>query len=382
MINIATIVGARPQIIKASALNRTIRSIFKDQINEFLIHTGQHYDNNMSGNFFSEFDLPRPDFQLNIKGGTHSQQTGRMMEKVEEVLISEKPDLVLVYGDTNSTLAGSVAASKLKIPVAHVEAGLRSFNKYMPEEINRILTDHVSTMLFCPGKIAVQNLARENIVHHSNFPHTMDQPGIFNTGDIMIDNLVHFTKHLKDDPSILDTLKIKSEGYILCTIHRDFNTDQPDRLYRIIKGLLKIAYEGQLPIIIPIHPRTRTRLFGDGEAFSLLEKDKSNLLKIISPLSYTDIINLQKHASMIITDSGGLQKEAYFFNKPTIVLRPETEWKEIVANGCSSLTDASDELMVDAFHKFTSSPPLRFPEVYGKGDASEKICRLLIEELS
>jgi UDP-GlcNAc3NAcA epimerase len=380
MVRIATIVGARPQIIKASALSRKIQHAWSDRISEILIHTGQHYDNNMSGNFFGELGLPKPKYELNVKGTTHSEQTGRMMERLERVLLAEKPDLVIVFGDTNTTIAGSLAASKLKIPIGHVEAGLRSFNKSMPEEINRVLTDHVSSLLFCPGEIARKNLIREGISDVDDRPHTPDNPGVFLTGDIMIDNLVLFSQGMEKSPSILETLNIKPDKFILSTIHRDFNTDQPERLSAIIKGLLKIAYSGQYPVVLPIHPRTRTRLFGDGPAFSLLEKDKSNLLKIISPLSYRDIIDLQKNSLLIVTDSGGLQKEAYYYKKPTIVLRPETEWKEIVSNGCSALADADDNLMVNAFHDFLSDPPSEFPAVYGQGDTADKICRIITGE--
>jgi UDP-GlcNAc3NAcA epimerase len=382
MLKVATIIGARPQIIKASALSRVIKESFSDRIREVLVHTGQHYDDNMSGNFFDELGLDPPKYNLDIRGKNHAEQTGRMTEKLGELLELERPDMAIVYGDTNSTLAGALAAAKEGVPVVHIEAGLRSFNRTMPEEINRVLTDHISSLLFCPGENAVRNLEKEGRIHRDIKKHSINEPGIFISGDIMLDNLLYFSMGLPEDPSLFKTLDITAGNFALCTIHRDFNADNPERLESIIVGLLEIAYSNDLPVILPIHPRTRSRLFGSSKAFSALEKDDKNLLRIISPLGYTEILHLEKNARVVLTDSGGLQKEAYYFNRPVVVLRPESEWTELVENGFAILADADEIKIVDAFNELSRNTPGEFPPFYGTGHAAASICEHLMNEES
>jgi UDP-GlcNAc3NAcA epimerase len=380
MVRIVTIIGARPQIIKASALSRAIRNQFSEQIREILVHTGQHYDQNMSGNFFEELQLPLPDHHLEIKEVSHGRQTGRMIEKIEAVLVEEKPDYVVVYGDTNTTLAGALAASKSGIPIVHIEAGLRSFNKDMPEEINRILTDQVSSILCCPGKSARKNLYREGFTENSGMPHSLNNPGIYVSGDIMIDNINRLQEAGFENPSIFETLEVAKGSYLLCTIHRDFNADNPERLGNIVQALVDLAYEENLPVVLPIHPRTRNRLFSDGKTFTFLEKDTKGMIRIVAPLPYKDILTLERHAGMIVTDSGGIQREAFHFRVPCMVLRPETEWTEIVEQGWASLVDADPAKIRAAYSNFREKPPGYFKAVYGHGDAAGYICNLLVSD--
>ncbi|AFQ46144.1 non-hydrolyzing UDP-N-acetylglucosamine 2-epimerase [Desulfosporosinus meridiei] len=351
---IATVVGARPQFIKAASVSRVLRNDHQ----EILIHTGQHYDTNMSDIFFDELHIPRPDFHLGIGSGRHGAQTGAILEKVEEVLIRETPDALLVYGDTNSTLAGALAASKLHIPVIHIEAGLRSFNRRMPEEINRVLTDHLSSCLSCPTETAVKNLKAEGITE-----------GVSQDGDVMYDAFLYNLELAKERSTILQTLNLDPKSYILCTIHRAENTDDPARLTQILKALAKIS----TPVVLPLHPRTR-KIVQELGLSSLLEK-----VKVLEPVGYLDMITLEAQSQKLLTDSGGVQKEAYFAAVPCITMRDETEWVETVDVGWNRLTGADEEKILEAVEKF--SPPADRPGIFGDGQAAEHIVATLSKGL-
>lgn len=377
-INIVTIIGARPQIIKAAALSRAIRTGFHDQIEEIIVHTGQHYDENMSEVFFNEMEIPRPSYNLNVGSASHGAQTAKMIVGIEEILLKEKPDYIVLYGDTNSTLAGAVAASKLHVPIAHIEAGLRSFNKSMPEEINRILCDHCSTLLFSPTKTGFDNLVNEGFNEHAVSPHSNDNPKIYHCGDVMYDNSLYFSKIAESKSNILSDNQLISNSFILSTIHRDNNTDQPKRLNSIFRALVEIASLSKQQIVLPIHPRTAKMLpqILDAQLFDTVQS--SNEIIFIPPASFLDMIVLEKNASMVITDSGGVQKEAYFFEKPCIILRSETEWREIVDVGAAILVNADNEKIVEAWKSFQYMDSINFIPIFGDGKASEFICGELV----
>jgi UDP-GlcNAc3NAcA epimerase len=364
---IITVVGARPQFIKASAVSRAIQ-LFNDsysrQIDEVLLHTGQHYDDRMSAIFFEQLEIPKPKYNLGIVEKTHGAMTGKMLEQIETVLLTESPDILLVYGDTNSTLAAALAASKQHIPVAHVEAGLRSFNKEMPEEINRIVTDHVSTFLFCPTSTAVKNLANENVIEH-----------VHNIGDVMYDVTLTYCQKAEKQCQ-LSQWDVKEREYVLCTIHRAENTDHKVRLENVFLALSEIARD--IPVILPLHPRTH-KMLREFDLDSLLEN-----LRIIEPVSYLEMTRLEMSAKAIITDSGGIQKEAYFHQVPCLTLRDETEWIETVEMGCNFLCGADKDLIlkewkriVDGDNPFSKLDNETRP--YGNGSASNLIVRLLTE---
>ncbi|HHW02479.1 MAG TPA: UDP-N-acetylglucosamine 2-epimerase (non-hydrolyzing) [Thermoanaerobacterales bacterium] len=342
---IATIVGARPQFIKAAPVSRVLRKYH----NEILIHTGQHYDKNMSDIFFDELDIPRPDYNLNVGSGPHGKQTGEMLIKIEEVLVREKPDAVIVYGDTNSTLAGALAASKLLISVIHVEAGLRSYNKKMPEEQNRVLTDHISSILFCPTKTAVENLMKEGITNN-----------VFNVGDVMYDAILFNLDIAERKSNILSQLQLKKNEYILATVHRAENTDTYENLYNIIHSF----NDSQELIVFLVHPRTRKAMQDYGIKLS-------NNVKVIDPVGYLDMIILEKYANKIVTDSGGIQKEAFILGVPCITLRHETEWVETVKDKWNILVGTDKEKIIEAIKCFW--PSNMRGNYFGEGKAGEKI---------
>ncbi len=374
MIKIVTIIGARPQIIKAAALSRAIKNNFSDKIKEVIVHTGQHYDENMSQVFFDELGIPTPDYNLGVGSGAHGVQTAKMIEGIEEILLKEKPDYLVVYGDTNSTLAGAIAASKIHIPIVHIEAGLRSFNKAMPEEINRICCDHCSTMLFSPTTTGYKNLINEGFNPNNKKPFTIDNPGIYHCGDVMYDNSLYFAKSTVY--SLQSTDIIAKKNFILCTIHRNNNTDEPERLKSIVKALIKISVEKE--IVIPLHPRTKKLLDVnlDSETYNTFINNSN--IHIIEPVSFLEMISLEKNAGLVITDSGGVQKEAYFFKKPCIIMRSETEWKEIVEVGAAIIVDADEDRILEAYHHFKENNIEEFPEIFGDGKAAEFICKELI----
>ncbi len=382
MKKIMTVIGARPQIIKAAALSRTIRETFSSELNEIILHTGQHYDTAMSQIFFDQLGVPEPDINLNTGSGSHGKQTALMLDGIERQLAIHNPNGLLVYGDTNSTLAGALAAAKIHIPVVHVEAGIRSFNKRMPEEINRIGCDHMSTLLFSPTITGVANLKNENFDISSNDSYSVDRPGVFHCGDVMYDNSLYFSGVSDEKSTIISELGIEGKAFILSTIHRPSNTDHPERLKNLLNALLKIGEENQTEIILPLHPRTKTKLeefFSGSEFMSLLENSK--FFRFIPPCGFLDIIALEKNCSMIITDSGGVQKEAFFFQKPCLILRPQTEWVEIVEAGCAILVDADPQKIAEGYAYFQQKTDLDFPSIFGDGKAAHFICEQMIKHL-
>ncbi|KDE55911.1 non-hydrolyzing UDP-N-acetylglucosamine 2-epimerase [Methanoculleus sp. MH98A] len=348
---IVSIVGARPQFIKCAPVSRELRK----EHEEILVHTGQHYDHGMSEVFFEELAIPKPDYNLGIGSGTHGRQTGAMLGAIEDVLEKEKPDVVLVYGDTNSTLAGALAAAKLHMPVAHVEAGLRSFDRRMPEEVNRVLTDHASDLLFCPTETAVANLAAEGVTE-----------GVFLVGDVMLDAMNYNRGIAEERSRILEDVGVRPGEYLVVTVHRPSNTDDRENMAAILGAL----EETDRPVVFPVHPRTRKCLVGYG----LLTKMPENV-RVVDPLGYLDMIRLMAHAEKILTDSGGVQKEAYMLGVPCITLRENTEWVETVEAGWNVLVGAGREKIVDAIRHF--SPGSRQKETFGNGNASVLIGKIL-----
>jgi len=379
MIQLINVIGARPQIIKAAAIHRAIANHFREQINEVIVHTGQHYDHNMSRVFFEELGIPKEDVNLEVGSLSHAKQTANIMTRMEDLLLERKPDAVVVYGDTNSTLAASLAAAKIHIPVVHIEAGLRSFNKKMPEEINRVVCDQVSTLLFAPTKTAVDNLLREGFDPDSRKPYTIDRPGIFLSGDVMFDNTLYFGSLAEQYQSKLDAFGLRKGEYALVTIHRDNNTDDPERLSGIFEGILEFSEAAQLKCLIPLHPRTSRILNSTLNEGLLKNLRNSKWITIAEPLSFLEMSLFEKYSRIILTDSGGVQKEAFFHRKPCVILRSETEWVEIVASGTAALADADRRKIVELTLKFLKNPPQEFPAFFGKGDSAEVICRKIID---
>ena len=355
---ILTIVGARPQFIKAAVLSRVISN--QKGVNEVIIHTGQHFDKNMSEIFFEEMDIPKPHYNLNINSLSHGAMTGRMLEKIEDLIIKEAPDVVVVYGDTNSTIAGALAAKKLHVKVAHVEAGLRSYNTEMPEEINRILTDRISDYLFCPTIASINNLKNEGFDNLNN--------QFYNVGDVMLDAALFYGKKSVEKSSIINRLNLKK--FALCTIHRAENADNPEKLTGIFEALNKLNNE--LPVLLPLHPRTQEK------AEKLKIKPS---FTIIEPVGYFDIIEILKHCNIVLTDSGGLQKEAFFFGKPCITLREETEWIELTAHSFNKLAGANPARIINAYKEFLCLDIDFNIQLYGDGKAGEKIINTLLSEI-
>lgn len=352
---IISVVGARPQFIKAAAVSREIAKL--SGMTELLVHTGQHFDDNMSDVFFREMEIPTPAYHLDIHSLSHGAMTGQMLVKLEEVFQREKPSLVMVYGDTNSTLAGALAASKLQIPVVHVEAGLRSFRMSMPEEINRLLTDRISTLLFCPTDAAVANLKAEGIERSG--------AKIVQCGDVMYDAVLYYRRTAQERSTILDC--IKSERFALCTVHRAENTDDVKNLKAIFAALEKINAE--LPVILPIHPRTRKLV----DSVGLTPK-----ITLLEPVSYFDMLQLLQQCEIVLTDSGGLQKEAYFFGKPCVTLRDETEWVELVEAGANRIAGAKTDSIIKAYSEMRGAKVSVDARLYGNGCAA----KLIADELS
>jgi UDP-GlcNAc3NAcA epimerase len=382
-LKILSVVGARPQIIKASAISRAVRRAYSDRIKEVIIHTGQHYDKDMSEVFFDELEIHKPDFNLGVGSGSHGKQTASMISGIEQILLSQNPDCVIIYGDTNSTLAGAIAASKIHFPLIHIEAGLRSFNKRMPEEINRIMSDHASTLLFAPTNTAFGNLMKEGFRPENSPPFTIDNPKIYLTGDIMYDNALYFAGlALNKKPEFLHQLGLQKGEFVLVTIHRDMNTDNLDRLHRIINTLISLAESHSIKMVLPLHPRT-TKIFlnNSPELYNELITNKN--IVVIPPVSYLEMILLEKNSSLVITDSGGVQKESHFFSKPCLVLRKETEWTELVKNGTAALVDADPDKIIFSFNEFINAgSKLQYPGFYGDGKAAEFILEEIIRLFS
>lgn len=362
MIDIVTVLGARPQFIKASVVSNAITRT--PDFSEVLVHTGQHFDANMSDVFFEELGMTKPDYFLDIHGGTHGAMTGRMLEAVEQVLLKERPDIVLVYGDTNSTLAGALAAAKLHIPVAHVEAGLRSFNMKMPEEINRILTDRISHWLFTPTQAATDNLLREGVA-----PEQIHQ-----VGDVMYDVALHQGARVRAGTGLMARLGLNEKGYVLATIHRAENTDHPERLGAIVEGLKATAQ--RFPVVWPLHPRTRSVLDQMGMLAALSQR-----VKLIDPVGYLDMVQLEKYSALIVTDSGGVQKEAFFHQVPCVTLRDETEWVELVEAGWNRLVPPADTVALQEVVTMALNSPGLDIQPYGAGNAAVRILEHITRDL-
>lgn len=358
MIKIVTVVGARPQFIKAAAISRAINNKFSDQVSEVLIHTGQHYDENMSKVFFDELGIPQPKYNLEISGGLHGAMTGRMLEALEKVLLDEKPDWVLIYGDTNSTLAAAIAAAKLHIRVAHVEAGLRSFNMRMPEEINRIVADRLSTLLLCPTAESVVNLGEEGLTK-----------GVHLVGDVMQDVSLYFAQIASHRMDALVKYGLVPQKYVLATCHRAENTDDPEKLAGIVRGLAGIAKSRA--VVLPMHPRTKAKICEYGLT------DALGGVLVIEPVSYLEMVVLEKNAEVIVTDSGGVQKEAFFYRVPCVTTREETEWVETVSAGWNTLVDSDTNSIIDAVEQHAQRLK-RDINPYGNGDAAERILDVLL----
>jgi len=350
---ICTIVGARPQFVKAAPVSRVLATSFR----EVLVHTGQHYDYGMSDVFFQEMEMRPPDFHLGAGGGTHAEQTGKMLIEIEKILASVKPDTVLVYGDTNSTLAGALAAAKAQIPLAHVEAGLRSYNRAMPEEINRVLTDHVSILLFCPTAAAIENLANEGIAK-----------GVHRVGDVMYDALLHNLVLARKHSIILKSLGLERGSYALATVHRAANTDDTARMAAILNALGSLSTR----VVFPVHPRTHKLIQEAGLSVS-------NNVTMVEPVGHFDVLILQENANCILTDSGGMQKEAYLLGVRCITLREETEWVETVQAGWNMLAGVDGIAIRNAFESW--HPAGERPALYGNGQAAGEICQILSREL-
>jgi UDP-GlcNAc3NAcA epimerase len=358
---ITTIVGARPQFIKAATLSREFGK--HPQVEEIIIHTGQHFDDNMSDVFFREMEIPAPKYKLAINGLGHGAMTGLMLKEIEEILLKEKPDYVLVYGDTNSTLAGALASAKLHIKLVHVEAGLRSFNMKMPEEINRILTDRVSNLLFCPTQQSVINLKNEGFDHFGC--------NIFLVGDVMQDAVIYYSKKAKEKSNIIKDLNLPDSGFILCTVHRAENTDDLSNLSQIIESLNELTRK--IRVIVPLHPRTR----------KIIQDHKIKLaFEAIDPVGYFDMIQLLSHCALVITDSGGVQKEAYFNSKYCITIRPETEWIELVENGYNLIAGIDKKKIIDQTDSLLGKKFESDNSLYGGGTAAQKICSHLLSDFT
>jgi len=386
---IVTIVGARPQFIKASAVSRAIHEFnqrcssggrlkSKGRIQEILVHTGQHYDYLMDKVFFEELEIPNPNYHLGVGSASHAKQTGMMLERIEYVLEKERPKWVVVYGDTNSTLAGALVAAKLNIPVAHVEAGLRSYNRAMPEEINRLLTDHLSTLLFCPTAQAIRNLLKEGI-------KDVEREEVKNVGDVMYDSILYYSELAEKKSTILkdlslippnscrerfETVPYRTPNYYLVTLHRAENTDNPKRLKSILKALNEIGEE--TPVVLPLHPRTKKMI----ENYHLLRK--THRIRLVDPVSYLDMLTLERHSKAILTDSGGVQKEAYWLEVPCFTLRDETEWVETLNGGWNVLVGTETRKILEEVKKLEKrGPSKKRPGLFGDGKAGEKIVKAM-----
>lgn len=381
MIKIVTVIGARPQIIKASAISRAIRTSFSSQIEEIIIHTGQHYDDSMSGVFFAELNMARENYNLGVGSGTHAIQTAQMMIKLEEIFLREVPQAILLYGDTNSTLAAAVTAAKLHIPIIHVEGGVRSYNKKFPEEVNRLICDHLSTLIFVPTQSGLKSLQREGFGKNTP-PFSMNNPGIFLCGDIMYDNSLYFGKKAESKIKFLENINVKENEFALVTMHRPSNVDTPEVLSGLLETFLEISEAHKLPIIFPTHPRTLKIIE------TLIEpKVRTSILnsriRLISPVSFVEMTLLEKKSKIILTDSGGVQKEAYFFHKPCLILLDETPWPELVDSGTACLVGSDKDKITSAFDKLIREDNrFEFPDIFGDGNAAHFICNTIINSFT
>ncbi|MGM9506806.1 non-hydrolyzing UDP-N-acetylglucosamine 2-epimerase [Larkinella sp. GY13] len=381
MLKLLTIIGARPQIIKSAAISRAIKTKYPTLVQEVIVHTGQHYDREMSDVFFEELQIPRPNYNLHVGSGKHGEQTAKMITGIEAVIETEKPDCLIIYGDTNSTLAGAIAAAKVHTPIVHIEAGLRSFNKRMPEEINRILSDHVSTYLFPPTQTGFANLLREGFRADNAPPYTVDNPGLFNVGDVMYDNSLYFSELAAGRTDLLERLDLKPGQFLLATLHRNTNTDEVDRLTTIFEAFQAITTSYGIKLVMPVHPRTVKQMNAllDARLFQTVQNNPNILL--VPPVSFLEMTLLEQQAKLIMTDSGGVQKEAFFFKKPCIILRSETEWIEIIKSGAALLCDAHYKRIMEAYAHFEHFPIQSVTPIYGDGNAAERILKIVLASL-
>jgi UDP-GlcNAc3NAcA epimerase len=371
---ILTIIGARPQFIKASSVSRVLREFYSDSIEEVLVHTGQHFDYNMSESFFTQLQMSKPAYHLNMALDDDNALNNTVI-RIEEIIKKEKPDAVIVYGDTNSTYVGTLSAFRSGVPIVHIEAGLRSYNDEMPEERNRIFCDNRSSILFAPTQKAIENLEIEGFDVNYREKYSIDKPGIFNVGDVMYDSILFYSELAEKQSDILKALNIENKTYYLLTFHRAANTDNFSRLNNILRGIYLLLESGKV-IVWPVHPRTKNAL-KEVDFFGIFKKFIANgNLVLTSPLSYFDIIKLEKKSDLIITDSGGVQKEAYFLKKPSLILRRETEWVEIVNDGAAVLVDDNVDLLKNSADTFDTFEAV-FNNHYGNGNASIKICEIL-----
>ncbi len=379
MKKIVTVLGARPQFIKAAAISRTLRQHYSTVIQEIIVHTGQHYDENMSGIFFDQLNLPRPERNLQIGGKPNAVQIEEMIVALASTFHELNPDCVLVYGDTNSTHAAAVAAHRYDIPLIHIEAGLRSFNPQMPEEINRIIADKYATLLFVPTLQGMKNLENEGFSLHNVPPYNQSNPGVICCGDIMYDNALYYSSQ-SESLECLSRFNLEKKSYGLFTLHRDSNTDNAHRLNALIKALIEAVERYHLPIVWPQHPRTM-KMMEQLLDFDLKEKlNQTKLIHCIPPASYLEMIAWESNAQLIITDSGGVQKEAFFFRKPAVIMRPETEWTELVENGNAVLVDADSQRMVQVIGEMLNRDDYTWPQFYGNGNAANTICATIANQ--
>jgi len=376
MIRILTVIGARPQIIKAAAISRVVREKYAGIILEKILHTGQHYDPNMSQVFFDELGIPQPDYNLGVGSGKHGEQTARMISGIEAVLLSEHFDGILLYGDTNSTLAGAVAASKLHVPIFHVEAGLRSHNMTMPEEVNRIVCDQLSSILFPPTETGMENLRREGFLDSMAKFCNGKQRRVVCSGDVMYDNSLFYREMAQRRCDIIKHLGLTPQGYVLATIHRDNNTDDQERLTGIFLALLDLAEKYDIEIVLPLHPRTKKMLPVNLKPAVYERLQGSESIRLVPPASFFEIMELERNARLVMTDSGGVQKEAFFFERPCVILRPETEWVEIVDHGAGIIADADYGRIMKAYEELTDRE-VYFPPLFGDGNAAESILKAI-----
>jgi len=380
MIKMVTLIGARPQIIKAAAISRVIKSTFSNQITEVLVHTGQHYDPTMSQVFFDELEVPKEKYNLEVGSGTHAQQTARMLLGIEDILVKEKPDCLLLYGDTNSTLAGALTAAKMHLPIIHVEGGVRSYNKSYPEEVNRVICDHLSTLIFVPTLSGIKGLQKEGFSENPTPPFQIDNPKVYYCGDIMYDNSLYFAEKATHKSSVLKDNDLKEGQFGLLTIHRANNVDNPEVLASLFKTFDQLTTENQMTLVVPLHPRTLKAIENNPDQ-TLFERVKANpFLKIIPPASFFDMINLEKGASIVFTDSGGVQKEAFYFEKPCVILSDETAWVELIESGTAILTGSDDARIRTAYQSLMDKrKELKFPSIFGDGCAASFICEKIVE---
>lgn len=379
-IKLLTVIGARPQIIKAAAFSRAVEKNFKDIVEEHILHTGQHYDANMSQVFFSELGIPTPSYNLGVGSGAHGVQTAKMIEGIEQVLTADRFDGIVLYGDTNSTLAGAVAASKHHVPIFHIEAGLRSFNMTMPEEVNRIVCDQLSSICFAPTDTAVCNLRREGFFESGAHFAGGKSRWVCQCGDVMYDNSLYFSSIAETKSDILQRYGLISGQFVLSTIHRDNNTDDPARLSSIFRALLDISERDSIMVVLPLHPRTAKLLPTNLDAELYERLKSSNQIVTMPPASFFDIIVLEKNAKLVMTDSGGVQKESFFFERPCVILRPETEWVEIVEHGAGIIADADYDRIVAAYGQLVNHK-VSFPKLFGNGCAASQILQHIVDYL-